>query len=150
MLCTSTGNSAGKDLGTLANAFRKTLYILVIDMLNLIRTELANLSTLTSVHRSTSGLYSLNCCRLCYCLFGIGYDFGIHFITHNFLSKEETFSFHKIWVIFPFIRTEDRRHPRHPQTVPLQRVQMQTEVQAQKNPDLQSRCCCPDRWSQQS
>jgi hypothetical protein len=85
MLCTSTGNSAGKDLGALAYALGKTLDILVIDVLDLVRTELANLSALTSVHRCTSRLYSLNCCLCgCYCLFGIGYDFGIHFISRTF------------------------------------------------------------------
>ena len=43
MLCTGAGNTAGKDLGTLGNELSELGYILVVDHVDLVRTEDANL-----------------------------------------------------------------------------------------------------------
>ena len=46
VLCTSTGNSAGKDLSSLADELLKLCAVLVIDIINLVLTEDANLFSL--------------------------------------------------------------------------------------------------------
>ncbi len=49
MLCASTGDSAGQDLAALTDELSKLCGVLVIDELNLVRTEDANLFSL-AVH----------------------------------------------------------------------------------------------------
>jgi len=46
MLCASTGNSSGEDLASLGYEFAKTLYVLVIDIIDLLCTENANFLSL--------------------------------------------------------------------------------------------------------
>ena len=46
MLCACTGNSSGKDLTSLRDEFAKTLYVLVVNVLDLLRAENTNFLSL--------------------------------------------------------------------------------------------------------
>lgn len=68
MLCAGSLNSAGQDLGTLAEAMLKSCNILIVDMLDLICTEHTYLSALVAVYRVLTSNLCGSCC-LCLCVF---------------------------------------------------------------------------------
>ncbi len=81
VLSASSGNSAGQNLGTLAYALSQSGYILIVDMIDLISAEDANLLVLAAVYGRTRGSYGSNGslsygCFLC----NIGHYFVIHCI----------------------------------------------------------------------
>ena len=98
VLSASSGNSAGQNLGTLAYALSESGYILVIDVIDLIGAEDANLLVLSAVYGRTGGSYGSSG-GLCYgFLCNVRHYFVIHCIKHTiprFLSKG-SFSFHSI------------------------------------------------------
>ncbi len=81
VLCASSGNSAGQNLGTLADALSESCDVLVIDMSDLVCAELTYLSTLVTVHsiRTCAASYRCGSSFFGSGLFG-GHDFVIHFM----------------------------------------------------------------------
>ena len=93
MISAGSGDSSGKDLGALAYALGKSFDVLVINVLDLVCTELANLSALASVHYGT--------CRCCLgsCLNGllgcVGYNYFVIHYSSQLFRYGKCFSFHK-------------------------------------------------------
>lgn len=113
VLSASSGNSAGQNLGTLADALSESCNVLVIDMSDLVCTELTYLSALVTVHSVRTCAASYRCRGSLFGsgLFG-GHDFVIHFIP-LFIRLTDKFSFHKSKTC---IRTGDRPRPIRPQS----------------------------------
>lgn len=83
VLSASSGNSAGQNLGTLAYALSESGYILIVDMIDLICAEYANLLVLAATvsGRTRSSYGSSGSLRYGF-LCNVGHYFVIHFITH--------------------------------------------------------------------
>lgn len=119
MLGAGSGNSAGEYLGTLADALSKSGYILVVNMVDLIGTELADLSALAAVSGIAAagcGISNLSCCRsgLCSVICGLDYFLcgGHYFVIHFYIRLfpeyiGKTFSFHKFMrYTMPVLKSE--------------------------------------------
>ena len=83
VLCASSGYSSGEDLGALAYALSESCYILIVDVLDLVGAEKADLLALASLHLGAS-CGSLG--SICGLIDG-GYNY---FVIHRFLSFRKT------------------------------------------------------------